>query len=94
MAENKDISSQFKNKLLTEPEKILDDAFSKSSLRLSAQNSEEIKSLFRLFILFPLPILFFAVLGDFFFESVDSMALAREVQATNIFFKVLYRYGC
>jgi len=89
MAENKDHSSQLKSKLLTEPEKIFDDAFKKSPLRFSAQNREEIKSIFRLFILFPLPILFFAVLGDLFFESVDSMALAREVQATNIFFRIV-----
>ncbi len=79
--------TSFRNTLLTEPEKILDDAFKKSSLRLKPQDYEEIKSLFRLFVLFLLPVLFFAVLGDLFFEGVDSMEIARKVKATNIFFR-------
>ncbi len=85
--DNKDNSSRLKSTLLVKPPELLDDAFKKTTSGLSAQTNQEIWSLFRLFVFFPVPIILLVVLGNFLFESVDPLAMALNVKATNIFFR-------
>ena len=81
--------SELKRNLLPKIQRLPEEASERNPFTPSAQDEEELKSLFRLAVLLPLPILLFAVLGDYYFEAVDSMAIARRVQETNIFFRIV-----
>lgn len=59
----------------------------RNKLLPSVRDEYDLLALFRLFVLIPVCLSVLLMLGNLYFEQVDSWALAKNVQETNIFFR-------